>query len=46
MGGRRVRGLKARVGREQSISRGGHVSQVSQWRYTSWRSPKRKMKCW
>ena len=35
MGGRRIRGLKARVGGSAALAEG---SQIEQWRYTSWRS--------
>ena len=46
MGGREIRGLKAREGQECYNSRGGQVGQIEQWRNTSWRSPKRKTQCW
>ena len=42
MGGRRIRGLKMRVERECCISRGSQRGQIAEWRYTSWRNPKRK----
>ena len=40
---RGIRGLKARVGRECSISKGG---QNKQWRYTGRRMPRRKSECY
>ena len=43
MGKRGIIGLKAKVGRKCYISRGG---QIEQWRYTSWRSPRRKSQCY
>ena len=39
--GERVRGFKVRVGWEFCISKRGG-GQIEQWRYTSWRSPRRK----
>ena len=45
MGGRKVRSLKARVGRECCISCGGQIVRVEQWRYTNWRAPKTKTRC-
>ena len=44
MGEKGVRGLKARVGHKCCISRG--VGQIVQWRYTSWRSTRRKSQCY
>ena len=38
-----IRGLKARVGRECSISRGG---QIVQWRFTCWMSPRSESQCY
>ena len=38
-----IRDLKARVGREWCISRGG---QIIQWRYTGRRGPRRKSQCY
>ena len=43
MGRSSIRGLKARVGQECCISRGG---QVEQWRYTCWKSPRGKSQCY
>ena len=40
---RGIRGLKVRVGRSVALTGGG---QVEQWRYTSWRIPRRKSQCW
>ena len=42
-GRRGIRGLNARMGWECCISRGG---QVEKWRYTSWRSLRRKSQCY
>ena len=33
--------FEVKVGRKCCISRGGQMGQVEQWRYTSWKSPKR-----
>ena len=45
MGGRRVGGLKARVGRECCFGReGGQIDQVEQWRYTCLENPRRSYK--
>ena len=46
MSGRRIRGLKARVGREGCISKLGLVGKVAQWRNASWRSLGRESQCW
>ena len=46
MGKRGIRGLKAKVGRECGISRGGQMGQIEQWRYARWRSLRRKSQCW
>ena len=43
MGGRGIRGFKVRVEWECCISSGG---QIKQWRYSSWRSPRRKSQYW
>ena len=34
------------VEREYCISRVGQMGQIEQWRYTSWRSPRRKSQRW
>ena len=44
MGRRGIRGLKTKVGRECSISRGG--GQIAQWRYTDQGSPRKKSQCY
>ena len=42
-GQKRIRGLKARLGVSAALAKEG---QIEQWRYTSWRSPRRKTQCW
>ena len=32
--------------RVQDQQKGDQMGQIEQWRYTSWRSPKRKSQCW
>ena len=46
MGGKRIRDLKARMGAGDALAEEGQMGQIEQWRYTSWRSPRRKSQCW
>ena len=41
-----IKDLKARVGWSVALAEGGQMGQVELWRYSSWRSPKRKSQCW